>query len=405
MKTIKTIIAFIFFISLVAGTASGYDTNSAKYITTCSENGAIEIKSPNTIGESNAYKVDIKAKKTGDTKIFNVPGTWLSGNFKSKEAVFNETGNYTITLTFEQKDTVEKEIACPGLVFSCSIFSVDISRCYMENGIFTAVFEEKNPAIYGWDMLANLTYIASDDKGQSTTLNPKAGNIIKIDTFESFDISRLEEDIYSLRWKTAKNIILFHVRAPVCNTASSVKCTAPPACTKNEDCLDFEYCDKYCKILSCLSREHASGHQCVTSCKSDNECDDTLACTKDICINNRCASEQTTCTTKDSCTTAKCEEPKGCTYATDNECKKRELEKAEPQPTQKQAKETNDSGSGDTSAILIIMLIAIIALVIYIINLKKGMAPKKSDGTPQKKQKQKQAKKDKKENDEQPESP
>ncbi len=398
----KTIITFILFISLIAGAASGYDTDPVKYTAACSENGAIEVKSPNIIGDSNAYKVSIKARNAEDTKSFSVPGTWFGGNFKSKEAIFNETGNYTITLTFEQKDTVEKEIYCPGLVFSCSIFSVGISRCYMENGIFTAVFEQKNPAASGWDMKANLTYIASDDKGQSTTLNPKSGNIIKIENFQSFDISLLEEDTYSLRWKTAKNIILFHVRAPVCSTGSSVKCTAPPACAKNEDCLDFEYCDKYCKILSCKSSEHASGHQCVTSCKSDSECDDTLACTKDTCINNICRSEQITCTTKDSCTTAKCEEPKGCTYATDSECKKRESEKAESQPTQKLAKEANSSGSGDNSAIIIIMLSVIVALVIYIINMKKGIAPKKSDDTAKKKQKQKQAKKEK---DEEPESP
>jgi len=395
MKSMKkTIIAFILFISLIAGAASGYDTDPVKYIPSCSENGVIEIKTPTTIGDSTAYRVDVKAKKTGDTRIFSVPGTWFGGNFKSEEAIFNESANYTITLTFEQKDTVKKEVSCPGLIFSCSIFSVDISRCYMENGIFTAVFEQKNPAASGWDMLANLTYIASDDKGQSTTLNPRTGNIIKTENFQSFDISLLQEDTYSLKWETAKNIILFHVRAPVCNTASSVKCTAPPACTENDDCLDFEYCDKTCKILSCRSNEHTSGHQCVTSCDSDSECDDSLACTLDACINNRCRSEQVICPAKDSCTTAKCEEPKGCTYTTDSECKKRELEKAQSQSTENQNNETSGSGPDYTAIILIIMLLVIAGLVIYIMSMKKGMAPKKSGDSQKKKQKQKQAKKD-----------
>lgn len=396
----NTIIAFILFVSLIAVEASAYDTTPAKYSATCGENGAIEIKSPNIIGDANAYKVSIKARNARDTKSFNVPGTWFGGNFKSEEAIFNETGSYTITLIFEQKDTVEKEVTCPGLVFSCRVFSVGISRCYMDNGVFTAVFEEKNPSSSNWDMKANLTYIASDDKGQSTTLNPKAGSIIKIDSFESFDISRLAEDTYSLRWKTPKNIILFHVRAPVCNTASSVKCTAPPECTKNEDCLDFEYCDKTCKILSCRSGEHATGHQCAITCKSDSECDDSLACTLDTCINNRCTTEKITCTAKDSCTTAKCEEPNGCTYTTDSECKKRESEKAEPQPTENQNNKAEVSGSDNTTVILIIMLVVIIGLVIYIMNMKKGAAPEKSDDSAKKKQKQKQSKKEKDEPDE-----
>lgn len=401
----KTIIALILFISLIAGQASGYDIDPVKYTATCNENGAIEIKSPNIIGDANAYKVSIKARNAEDTKSFNVPGTWFGGNFKSEEAIFNETGNYAIILTFEQKDIVEKEVTCPGLVFSCRIFSVDIARCYMDNGVFTAVFEEKNPASIGWDMKVNLTYIASDDKGQSTTLNPKTGNIIKIDSFESFDISRLGEDTYSLKWKTPKNIILFHVRAPVCNTASSIKCTSSPVCTKNEECLDFEYCDKNCKILSCKSNEHASEHQCVTSCKSDSECDDSFACTQDTCINNRCATEKITCATKDSCTTAKCEEPNGCIYVTDAECKKRESEKSQPQPNQNQNNKAEVSGSDNTTVILIVMLVVIIGLVIYIINIKKGTAPEKSEKSdaPQKsKQKQKQAKKEKGET---PESP
>lgn len=371
------LITFIFCIAGLINTSYGFSTDSTKYAMTCTDNGAIEINSPDIIEPANAYKVDIKAKNIAQNSTFNIPGTWTAGKFTSKEAIINETGEHVIIISFQdQDDKVEMTVDCPGLIFSCKLFSIDISRCYMYDNTFHAIFDAKNLGKHNWDLNTNLTYIASDDKGKSTELDPTS-------KLEHIKISEIGNEKYKLEWTTERNIELFHIKAPICKTTTSKICTEPQECTKDDDCQNFEYCNNYCQKLNCNDNEYISDHTCILPCTTNRDCDDSLACTTDRCKNSICTHEPLRCISEDTCTTGECKEPVGCTYKIDKDCKEIEQE-----ATRTLSSQTKDTESGEPqktesecTTTVTFLLVIIIILVFHIIHTTKKPKPIKKRKT------------------------
>ncbi|MFH1432136.1 MAG: hypothetical protein ABIG84_02870 [archaeon] len=378
----QTIIALILCMSFISSTAYSFDTDPSKYDMACNDKGGIIIRSPDNIDTSGSYRVNMIATDK-DNKTFNVAGTWKGGIFTSEEAQFNEQAEYTITITFASIDTVKKAVDCPGLVFSCRIFSTSISRCYNYDGAFYALFEIENKGKYDWNLNTNLTYIASDDKGKSNDIDPQS-------KIEKIDISDMGNDRYSLKWTTDKNIELFHIKAPICKTTTSKICTEPEICTEDSDCLEFEYCDGYCKRLDCTENEYISGHGCIAYCRTDKDCDDNLACTIDRCRDYACSHEQVTCTAQEKCTTAECKEPAGCIYRIDEECKKSESSAKTSIPLEDKSTKEKPTSTGTISATTTFLLIIILILVAYIMKRPEAKPIKEKETSEPKKTKKKQ---------------
>lgn len=105
--------------------------------------------------ESKAYTKDIKVISDGNL----INGDWSAiflektdiknrkyGTFTSKEASFNAEKTYDITLdyilieniTSQYKETLNFQVKCPGILFSCSLLNLTIDDCYAEDGKFTA---------------------------------------------------------------------------------------------------------------------------------------------------------------------------------------------------------------------------------------------------------------------------
>lgn len=379
------IITFILCTLLILNSASAYTEDTSKYDITCLDNGAIRIISPDIINDvSGRPETIVSAKKTGGDTIINIPGTWKDGYFTSEELLLNETGEYNITINIYSELEVHKTVTCPGLVFSCEIYSISISRCYKEGNTLYAFFETKNTGKYDLDPKKNMTYSMTTGKAYTIEISQKKNNHY-LDKLETFYMG---EGKYKLKWLINENIEIFHIRTPLCRAYASKKCNEPQKCEKDTECFDFEYCDTYCKKLNCAQDEQILNHKCI-SCATDSDCDDTLICTEDKCINNECVHESIQCRSPDECTTAKCVEPKGCVYTTDENCKKSRHETAQPKTEEPQ--KSNESSNAYYAGVALIL--AVILILIYNSKNKPEKKiqdkPKKKTRKPQKKNKQK----------------
>ena len=294
---------------------------------TCLENGGITY---DHTFEEQVKSINIKAKIEGNDTYFDVPGHWKYdsehyvqgkiyriGHFTSDELLFNESGKYMIKIN-AREDINEYSVNCPGLQFSCKLFSTEIYRCDVYNNTYYALFETKNLGKYErtFNPKTDLTYIISDRVISS-----------EIDIITNkLEAQTIGDNRYLLKFITGKNVEQFHIKMPICKSFYSfIKCGLPQKCTSDSECFDFEYCDNECKRLNCSENERVFDHKCA-SCFYDGECDDSLVCTEDKCKDNKCFHEPVVCKAKDRCSTSICKEPKGCSDEVDLECKKRMLE-------------------------------------------------------------------------------
>ncbi|MBW3022823.1 hypothetical protein KY308_01855 [Candidatus Woesearchaeota archaeon] len=127
-------------------------------------------------------------------------------------------------------------------------------------------------------------------------------------------------------------------------------------CQGDSDCSEDEYCNENkCTALRCDYGEYMEFNRCRPICNdnnpctqdvysngncifkqsdncciADSACNDGATCTIDKCINNQCSYSPLKCeASTDKCVAAKCIEPKGCVYETDEQCLTSENEKKE----------------------------------------------------------------------------
>ena len=346
----KSIILFIICTLFLVNTASAEIAPDSKYEITCLENAGITIKSQDYIDDNSAHqKTTVSAKRLSDNTTFDVPGVWNDRYFTSEELLFNESGAYNITINMHSEYETEQSVNCPGLIFSCKLFSLSISSCYRHEDTLHISFETVN-AFENIDLKNNLTYSVTNDRAYTIEISQKKNN----QYMDKMEIFNLGEDKYKLIWPISKNIETLYIRSPACRAYASAACTELPGCKNNDECQDSEYCDTYCKELNCKNNEQAHNHRCV-SCILDQDCDDRLVCTQDTCTNNRCTYNPIVCEATDECTKAQCKEPQGCVYTVDETCKKSKETITKPEPETR--KNSNMIYIGAALALLILILI------------------------------------------------
>ncbi len=195
-----------------------------------------------------------------------------------------------------------------------------------------------------------MTYSMTDDRAHTLEVSQRK-NDQYLDEIETF---YLGNEKYKLIWPVSTKIETFYIRAPTCKAYASITCTEPPGCRNDDECQASGYCDTYCKELDCKNGEQIHNHRCV-SCISDRECDDSQICTQDTCTNNRCIHKSIICEPPDECTTARCEEPQGCVYVADEDCKK--SNENITQPEKENQKNSNMTYIGAALLLLILTLI------------------------------------------------
>ena len=351
MKNTK-IITFLICTLILVNSASIATAQDSKYEITCLENAGITIKSQEYIDDNSAQqKTTVSAKRLSDNTTFDVPGVWSNRYFTSEELLFNESEAYNITINMHSEYETELSVECPGLIFSCKVFSLSISSCYRYEDALHISFETEN-AFENLDLKNNLTYSMTDDRAHTTEVSQRKNNQL-LDEIETFNLGK---EKYKLIWPVSGKIETFYIRAPMCKAYASATCTEPPRCKNDAECQDSEYCDTYCKELDCKNDEQVHNHRCV-SCISDKECDDSLTCTQDTCTNNRCIHKSVVCEPQDDCTTARCEEPQGCVYVVDEDCKKSKENISQPEKENPQNSKSNMSYIGLALLLLILILI------------------------------------------------
>ncbi|MCK5699294.1 MAG: hypothetical protein KAH93_05580 [Candidatus Aenigmarchaeota archaeon] len=377
-----SIILFIITTLILANSASAQTIEDSKYEITCLENAGITIKSQEYIDDNSAHqKTTVSAKRLSDNTTFDVPGIWSDRYFTSEELLFNESGAYNITINMHSEHETEQSVNCPGLIFSCKVFSLSISSCYRYEDALHISFETVN-AFENLDLKNNLTYSMTNDRAHTIEVSQKKNNQL-LDVIETFNIG---EEKYKIIWPVSEKIETFYIRAPVCRAYASAKCIEPPGCKNDDECQDSQYCDTYCRELNCKNDEQVHNHRCV-SCILDRECDDSLICTQDTCTNNRCIHNSVVCEAQDACTTARCEEPQGCVYVVDEDCKKSKENTANPGTEEPQDPDSKSNMSYIGAALLLLIL----ALILKPKNKpetkqeKKSSTKAKKNKTPRKK--------------------
>jgi hypothetical protein len=91
--------------------------------------------------------------------------------------------------------------------------------------------------------------------------------------------------------------------------------TDTPACTDGESCDDGDPCTfpDTCEAGVCVPGPDVCG------CELDDDCDDSNACTHDVCTDGSCAHEDVACVDDNPCTTDGCNPEAGCTFAPNEE--------------------------------------------------------------------------------------
>lgn len=330
----------------------------------CYESGKLRFYVRN-LGEDHYYlnQLYVRATDQKTNEIIGITGDWdlvYSDNLKpggGNYAVYSSEisslvnkGRYKVNVSYpknrNQNNSLWFYVECPGYTFQCSLLGITIDSCYIKGDYFIAYFrglELKQTKTF--NISKDLLYTIQGTENSWVHSLPKGATITE------------ENDRYLLKFLNLDNRIKsINIESKDCDrvrypaTTDTSYCGEMPRCLADFDCALDEFCNKdieKCEILNCTICQYTVNHKCIPKCKDDNtctedicdegkctykpieeccfldeDCKDFFSCTEDSCSNNRCLHKAVECVASDDpCIIGVCEEPKGCRYVSNPECK------------------------------------------------------------------------------------
>jgi hypothetical protein len=314
------------------------------------------------------------------------------------------------TLTLDDGEYIKKyNVICPNTDYLCKKIDLTIDLCAKDDKYFYYLFSGLANQFSEDELKEEIDYYVNPSNtylGSVTLASKEMGmRPIKSENLpESSELKNAGSDKYILKVpiRDLKNremegiyIEILGCDKSIHNSAALKRCEER-SCDLDEECPIGAYCeDKVCKILECSSCEEIQGHNCVSTCKSedpcekaeckdnechytkkqdcclkDEECGDNDICTEDTCKNNKCEHPIIKCKDSDDpCVIGTCKTNQGCVYTSNPEC----FMDFDDESTKI---DIQDAVMGNTG-IIVARIVIVVLLIAFITSLFKKKRPKK----------------------------
>lgn len=374
-------------------------------------------KNCSKVPTKNFSEIKISAKSAfGDYNLYvETPPGYLNESryeFISAGELLDHHAGYTLTID-DGEYLKRYNIICPNVDYLCEKVDLSIDLCdkddryfyYLFSGLLNQFSEEELKEEIDYYINPSNTYL-----GSATLASKQMGQRpMKSENLpESSEIRIAGSDRYVLtvpiRDLKNKQMESLYMEILGCDkttdNSAALKICEERTCSIDLECPIGAYCeDDICKILDCSECEEIQGNNCVSTCKSDDpceeaeckdneckftkkegccltdeKCEDNDICTEDKCENKRCKHATIECEASDDpCVIGVCKSDQGCTYVSNPDCFQDESNE-EVESKGIQAAIMSNLGIIITRILLLIMIILI---VLRSFRKKKGKKKKK----------------------------